>query len=331
MSRLSLAWGFALGLLLACALAMGAQAQSPSTVLVVANANSAESVDLARHYQAARRIPERNLLLAEWSADERADACSLSDYNRLSYAIRKAAEKIGGVDYIVLCRNLPVRIRETGGSFDSALAANSTKRTPNPYYYYGGPFDADRYGFRLVTRLDGWSWADAHALIDRAQAAQPGVPYADCAPGKTSYAERWLQEGAKTGVCERTAAFRAPSFPVGAYFSWGSNDPRFSRAEWLKIRFVPGGIVETFVSTSASHVRYPGGGQSQVAELLRQGATGVKGYVTEPTLSAVAQPPKLWKAYSSGRNLAESYYYASPFLGWKDVVIGDPLCAPYRK
>ena len=32
-----------------------------------------------------------------------------------------------------------------------------------------------------------------------------------------------------------------------------------------------------------------------------------------------------------GRNLAESFYAASRFLKWKDVVIGDPLCCDGMK
>jgi hypothetical protein len=27
--------------------------------------------------------------------------------------------------------------------------------------------------------------------------------------------------------------------------------------------------------------------------------------------------------------MAESFYAASHFVGWQDVVIGDPLCCPY--
>jgi hypothetical protein len=27
--------------------------------------------------------------------------------------------------------------------------------------------------------------------------------------------------------------------------------------------------------------------------------------------------------------MAESLYAASQFIGWEDVVIGDPLCCPY--
>ena len=29
--------------------------------------------------------------------------------------------------------------------------------------------------------------------------------------------------------------------------------------------------------------------------------------------------------------LAESFYLAMPYVSWQTVVIGDPLCAPFRK
>ena len=29
--------------------------------------------------------------------------------------------------------------------------------------------------------------------------------------------------------------------------------------------------------------------------------------------------------------MAESLYAASRFVGWEDVVVGDPLCCPYGK
>ena len=32
----------------------------------------------------------------------------------------------------------------------------------------------------------------------------------------------------------------------------------------------------------------------------------------------------------SGFNLAEAFYLAMPFVSWQTVVVGDPLCAPFR-
>jgi hypothetical protein len=58
------------------------------------------------------------------------------------------------------------------------------------------------------------------------------------------------------------------------------------------------------------------------------GVTGVKGYTDEPLLQAIASPSVVMERYTSGFTLAESFYAASRFVGWTDIVIGDPLCRP---
>jgi hypothetical protein len=49
--------------------------------------------------------------------------------------------------------------------------------------------------------------------------------------------------------------------------------------------------------------------------------------VAEPYLDAIASPSVFLDLYTSGRNLAEAFYAASRFVEWKDIVIGDPICA----
>ena len=89
---------------------------------------------------------------------------------------------------------------------------------------------------------------------------------------------------------------------------------------------------ETAVSTSARTFAAPkASGQSLIADLVAQGVTGCKGYVSEPGISAMAHPDILFDRYTAGFNLAESFYMASWHIHWKDMVIGDPLCAPYSK
>lgn len=58
--------------------------------------------------------------------------------------------------------------------------------------------------------------------------------------------------------------------------------------------------------------------------------TGISGHVAEPFLEATIRPNILFPAYLSGFNLIESYYLAMPYLSWQTVIIGDPLCAPFR-
>jgi uncharacterized protein (TIGR03790 family) len=109
------------------------------------------------------------------------------------------------------------------------------------------------------------------------------------------------------------------------YFSWGSNDPKFTDTDYESLTFAPGAIGDTAVSTSARTFLPTTGGQSLISVLITHGITGVKGYTDEPLLQAIASPSVLMDRYTSGFTLAESFYAASRFVGWEDIVIGDPL------
>jgi uncharacterized protein (TIGR03790 family) len=132
-------------------------------------------------------------------------------------------------------------------------------------------------------------------------------------------------------LLDKTEEFVGGKSDLMGYCSWGSNDAKYVADHYHTLRFAPGGIAETAVSTSARTFLTTTGGQSLIADLVHQRVTGVKGYVDEPLLQAVASPSILFDRYSRGWTLAESFYAASRFVGWEDVVIGDPLCAPYRK
>lgn len=126
-----------------------------------------------------------------------------------------------------------------------------------------------------------------------------------------------------------------PAFVTGqdlmGYCSWGSNDPKFDAGNYHKLRFAPGGIAETAVSTSARTFLPTTGGQSLIADLIQDRVTGVKGYCDEPLLTAVASPTILFDRYTKGWTLGESFYAASRWTGWEDIVVGDPICHPYGR
>lgn len=120
------------------------------------------------------------------------------------------------------------------------------------------------------------------------------------------------------------------------YFSWGSNDERswqsndfYSTNAYLSLFFAPGALCDTAVSTSARTFLPTQGGQSLLVDLIAHGLTGGKGYTDEPLLQAIASPSIVFDRYTEGYTLAESFYAASRFVCWEDVVIGDPLCSPY--
>jgi len=95
--------------------------------------------------------------------------------------------------------------------------------------------------------------------------------------------------------------------------------------QWLN-----GSIAETAVSTSGRSFDFGTSyGQSLIADLLEDGVSGVKGYVYEPYLDAVAYPSVMITAYASGYTWAESIYMANPFMSWMGVAVGDPKMAAF--
>ncbi|MFH1860306.1 MAG: TIGR03790 family protein [bacterium] len=131
---------------------------------------------------------------------------------------------------------------------------------------------------------------------------------------------------------------------VIGYCGWGSNDPEADGIRFLHNRWLPGAIAVTFVSSSGrtfdeppkrwrpggsfkNLLSYHGGSpQSLAGDLIREGVTGIDAYVYEPYLESCTHPHILFTAYTNGYNLAESYYLATPYLSWQNVIVGDPLC-----
>ena len=360
-------------------------------VLVVVNRNSPASLAIGADYCAKRGIKQRLEVACQDSALD-------ASKETIPYALY--AEEIENplfarlaahpeIDFIVLTKGIPLRLQGAHGlgvderqpSVDSWIAATgyrelegSTKLSLHYEGYHGSAY-ANRYwnsskrfshhdcGGYLVTRLDGYTVADAEALVARALEAEQHTPKAEflldaCAAfgfGKTerqpvslakdvhvveelpfedfnadmAAAAALLERGGQAVRFEKTAEFAGGSAPLLGYVSWGSNDKQFSAEKYHELRFAPGALVETAVSTSARTFLPAAGGQSLIADLVHQGATGAKGYCDEPLLQAISSPSILFERYLRGWTLAESYYAAARFVGWEDIVLGDPLCRPY--
>ena len=325
-------------------------------VLVVINQPSMESTEVGAYYRSKREVPRSNVVFVNVS---QAEEVTNNEYEKsIQDPVRKAikASKVR-IDYIVLTKGVPIRVKEGGYSVDALLAAmdlpqkpitsleeSDIRRAVSPYFQKDEPFSSAKFGFYLVTRLDGYTVADAKALVDHSLAAKPlkGPFLFDEADNRKSegYGEmqRSLEKASKVldqkgfqTQLDETSTYVVPSAPLMGYAGWGSNDSAFDLGKYRQIKFLPGSLCETFVSTSGRTFRPTTGGQSLIADLIANGVTGVKGYVSEPYTFALAKPDILFDRYTSGRNLAESFYAASMVLKWKDVVIGDPLCCPYKK
>jgi uncharacterized protein (TIGR03790 family) len=375
-------------------LAGNARCAAPAAdrVLVVRNENSPVSRRVAEDY--ARRRAVAGVLpvrCQDSAASPGNETISYADYEQaIEKPLRAFLAGHAKIDFIVLTKGIPIRIADAPGrglgnrrpSLDSYLAALDYDKAPgavsvrlndsgftgtawaNRFWDSSTRFSHAKFGGYLVTRLDGYTEADAAALTTRALAAeQPaGKPAAhgevllDTCPA-FGYADRRSQPRAVTsdsgelnfneynadlqhaadilqsrGVpveLTQTDVFAGKRSGLLGYVSWGSNDRHYDADAYHSLRFAPGAICETAVSTSARTFLPTQGGQSLIADLIAQGVTGAKGYTDEPLLQAVASPSILLDRYTRGWTLAESFYAASRFVGWEDVVIGDPLCRPY--
>jgi len=232
----------------------------------------------------------------------------------------------------------------------------------NNYWNQTGPFSHAQFGGYLVTRLDGYKLADAKALVTRAIQSEGGLgggnilldvetdfgiskpakqpetirdktiraelPY-DTWNGDMVHAGHDLTAAGIPVELAETTKFVGHQSNLLGYFSWGSNDDHFRQKAYRTLTFAPGAIGDTAVSTSARSFFRQQFGQSMIADLITQGITGVKGYTDEPLLQGISSPTLVLGHFTQGYNLAESFYAGSRFVGWTDVVVGDPLATPY--
>jgi uncharacterized protein (TIGR03790 family) len=333
-----------------------AKLSKESRVLVVVNARSEAGKEIAHFYMHARNIGSDDLLTLDTTTSD--DIPYSVFKSQILAPVRERVATDPQIQFIVLTKGVPIRLADNNrfsvdGQMVVASLANDVldklnavadEGVPNPYQEKKEHFSHEKFGIYLVTRLDGYDAADAEHLVTNSLGAkkEKGLFLFDdkAYRAKAGYgtmqesleqAGRILKSKGFVATTDRTQDFLSPHEELAGYASWGSNDEAFDIEKYRALRFRPGALAETFVSTSARTFTRTTGGQSLIADLIHQGVTGVKGYVHEPYTTALARPHILFDRYTSGFNLAESFYMASPVIKWKDVVIGDPLCSPYSR
>ncbi len=128
---------------------------------------------------------------------------------------------------------------------------------------------------------------------------------------------------------------------ITALVSKSSGTAFFDNVGLYEIRprhsYVPGAIGEFYGQYTALTFDYDNPinrfyyTELNVGELISDGITGIKGQVDRSGtyIDTNSRVNILFDMYTEGYTLAESFYLASPYLSWIDVVIGDPKAAPY--
>jgi uncharacterized protein (TIGR03790 family) len=391
---------------------LGAEA---GRVVVVQNENSPISKSIAADYMRRRDVHNIVSVTCPDSAlDPLSETIDFAVYQRqIEKPLRTFLSTHTGIDFIVLTKGVPIRLRDAVQgdgvewySLDSHLAALDYEKIPdavrvdiedpayrplwivsfhrtfkaqawaNRYWNSTQRFSHVKFGGYLVTRLDGYTEADAEALTTRSlQATQaadakkkPGgeillniapkigftdkakQPYSILSEGQAlDGSVKITSEKAHLGdfnsdmqlaaeilktrgipvELEQSGRFMGNRADLMGYFSWGSNDPAYDPAAYHSLRFDPGALCDTAVSSGGRTFLPTEGGQSLIVDLIAQGITGIKGYADEPLVQAVAFPSIVFDRYTRGWTLAESLYAGSALVGWEDLVIGDPLARAY--
>jgi len=200
----------------------------------------------------------------------------------------------------------------------------------------------------VVTRLDGFDYADAMDLVDRGAAADGTFPTAEILCMAAADSAR----GGRDPECEFVTRFLALAGLPGAWLS--PHDATLAGHELAAYftgaaelteaidgnTYVPGAIACNVTSYGA----VPGNffcdetgatcpeteSQTSIARFVRAGATGAHGAVAEP-LNNVFPNAGTLLYYTFGYNLGESFLFNQRFLYWQNLLLGDPLTTPYAE
>jgi len=173
------------------------QKRNPAQVLIVFNADSPVSKAIAMDYAGKRHV--RNLLslhCQDSALSTTNETMTPAAYSQaIENPVRRYLAARTNIDFIVLTKGIPIRVKSSSAfpSVDSSLAALDYTNLPgavkisingdgamgyafsNRYWNASEPFSHSRFGGYLVTRLDGYTEADAKALVSRALTAERGM------------------------------------------------------------------------------------------------------------------------------------------------------------
>ena len=196
----------------------------------------------------------------------------------------------------------------------------------------------------LVTMLHGRSQADAQTLIDSATNAEKNggakgtFMFMDSADGPTG--PRGVLDSQFPNVI---AQLKTLGFTDAQEVPWNANLTGQTLASFFVgtssigttiegNTYLPGSLVDNLTSFGAVPQNFATSGESQVSisRWVEKGVGGVHGTVDEP-LNNVFPNRNLIVDYVKGASLAEAYFRWFPYVYWKNLVLGDPMLAPYAK
>lgn len=216
----------------------------------------------------------------------------------------------------------------------------------NPYQ--GFPFDSGweveidgvQWSPVLVTMLHARSYEDAEGLLDSALTAEATPPDGEWLFMEGANMPRAVLDTQYDSVMASLMrrGFTANRVPFDADLT-GRTLASFvvgTQSIGMTIEgntYLPGSIVDNLTSFGARPENFRDTGEEQqvsIARWVEQGVAGVHGTVAEPLNNCFPNRGFLI-SYAEGATLAESYHAAMPYVFWMNLVLGDPMAAPFAR
>ncbi len=331
--------------------------------LVLYTTQSTVSQEVATYYQNARNIPAENVLGLDVPVNY---YISLQNYlDLIRTPVLNYLENNNLTDkiiFVVLTKDMPVFVEQV--AVDALLAdvyrdppetisdyfvtISDISTSPHDYYLSKKRFSSD-YDMIITSRIDAPTVDLAKSLVDQAlfverhpSFIEQNIMWIDNR-GDTPYlwnglysqAERFI---ATSALEMHLAGISYQQDTKSSLFSLNScTDTQFYYGWYSYHNFqdvfsgylMPGSVAGHLDSASFYNIRNTGDNNWGV-HLLERGATVVYGATVEPYTAAFPVGGIMYSRFFRGFTIGEAYWCAANNLGWRLMLVGDPLYNPYE-
>lgn len=308
---------------------------TPETLAVIVNDADAHSRQIARYYQARRRIPKANIIHVRFAPGTpvmsratfqniQKEVAARTPTNIQGYALTWAAP------YRVECMSITTAFAI---GFDKKFCSQNCSATrPSPYFNSDSHAPYSEHGIRPTMALAGVNVEEVKKLIDRGLASDATFPRG------TGYL-------VSTG--DKARNVRAALYPTILQYLGEKLNLQIVHADEIRnrrdvlfyftgitkvndlktLRFLPGAIADHLTSTGG---QLTDSGQMSSLRWLEAGVTGSYGTVVEPCNlpSKFPSPGIVINHYLQGEPLIAAYWKSVAMPG-EGIFIGEPLARPF--
>jgi len=306
------------------------------TLAVLVNKNDPESLEIAKYYQKARLIPDRNIIYLSFKPG--LEKLTEAEFKKIE---RQLIEKlVDNIQAYALAWRKPWRVDcmsitsafSLGYSKDyCAKECQSTK--PVKYFNSQSRQPYTDYKIRPSMMLSAGSIDDVKNLIDKGVLADYSRPVASAYLLDTSDKHRNVRSVSYPAI-KKTLGKLLTIESLKADAIKNKNNVMFlftglKKVKWVnENNYLPGAVADHLTSAGGQLFR---GKQMSALKWIDAGVTGTYGTVVEPCnfVQKFPDPGIVMQKYLSGNSLIEAYWKSVQMPG-QGLFVGEPLASPYK-